>query len=179
MVDLVSTGAFGAALPVTVGEMTLSAWDIGAVWSIASFRDRTAAVTDALAPLGLRFPDPGESLRAEGGARIDWAGRGRALFSGPLPELSGLAAVTDAGSGLAACLLSGRGATLALNHLVPIDLSPRAFPEGRTARTLLGHMQVSLSREGDHAFGILAMRSMAGTLVHDLTRAMAQAGARG
>ena len=178
MVDLVATGAFGTSLPVTVGALTLGEWPIGDAHLIAPFRDRTDAVSEALAPYGLRFPAPGESLTAEGGARIDWAGRGRALYSGPLPDLAGLAAVTEAASGLAACRLEGPGAELALNHLVPIDLSPEAFPEGRTARTLLGHMSVSLSREGPEAFGLLAMRSMAGTLVHELTRAMRQSSAR-
>ena len=178
MVDLIATGAFGSALPVTLGDLTLVEWEIGEAHLIAPYRDRMSAVSEALAPFGLRFPDAGESLRAEGGARIDWAGRGRALYAGPLPDLAGLAAVTEAASGLAACRLSGTGAELALNHLVPMDLALETFPEGHTARTLLGHMTVSLSREGEEDFGLLAMRSMAGTLVHDLVRVMRQTAAR-
>ncbi|MEL6839146.1 MAG: sarcosine oxidase subunit gamma, partial [Pseudomonadota bacterium] len=67
---------------------------------------------------------------------------------------------------------SGAGVEDVLARLVPVDLRLATFKTGHTARTMLGHMSVAISRVGAQSFEIMAMRSMAGTLVHELETAM-------
>jgi len=87
--------------------------------------------------------------------------------------------VVDQGDGIAAVRLEGGGARDVLARLVPLDLRDGSFPEGATARTLLNHMAVTLTRVGAEAWEILAMRSMAATLVRELAEAMRHVAARG
>jgi sarcosine oxidase subunit gamma len=128
---------------------------------------------------GLPFPGPGETARSAE-ARILWAGPGRALLiGGELPEgLAERAAITDQGDGIAALGIAGPRVEAVLARLVPIDLRPGSFPPGRTARTLVGHMTASVTRVAGEAFEIMVMRSMAGTLLHDMTEAARLVAAR-
>jgi sarcosine oxidase subunit gamma len=57
-------------------------------------------------------------------------------------------------------------------------LGDRAFPEGATARTLLSHITVTLTRVGARAYEVMAMRSMAATLVREVAAAMRHVAAR-
>ena len=86
--------------------------------------------------------------------------------------------MAEQGDGLCALHLEGQAAAEVLARLVPLDLHEGAFPVGTTARTMLGHMVVSLTRQGPLAWEVLGMRSMAGTLVAELSHAMAQVAAR-
>jgi sarcosine oxidase subunit gamma len=74
--------------------------------------------------------------------------------------------------------LEGARAEEVLARLVPIDLRASTFAEGHCARTLLQPVTVSISRVGLDAFEILAFRSMAATLVHDLDTALQMVAAR-
>ena len=161
----------GLGLPLAVGGARLSEAVLGPVTSIAPFRGREAAVARALG--GIALPAPGRTERI-GEGRLVWTGPGRALLIGrPVPEgLSGIAAVVDQGDGIAAVLLEGPAAREVLARLVPLDLRDRSFPEGATARTLLNHMAVTLSRLGAEAYEVMAMRSMAATLVREMAEAM-------
>lgn len=167
----------GLGLPLTIGGATLSGADLGPVASIAPFRGREAAVARALG--GAVLPPPGRMERM-GEGRLIWAGPGRALLVGrPPPDgLTGIAAVVEQGDGIAAVLLEGPAARDVLARPVPIDLRDRSFPEGASARTLLNHMAVTLSRLGPGAWEVMAMRSMAATLVRELVEAMEHVAAR-
>ena len=101
------------------------------------------------------------------------------MVEGARPEgLDGLAAVTDQSDAWIVVRLEGAGAEDVLARLVPIDLRGRAFPQDSAARTLLGHMSVGIVRVPG-GFEIRAFRSMAGTLAHELGRAMRAVAARG
>ena len=67
--------------------------------------------------------------------------------------------------------LTGPAAAEVLARLVPIDLDPAAFPPGRVARTMLGHMMAVLIATPD-GYDILVMRSFTDTAAHDLSTAM-------
>ncbi len=178
MARLIAAQPFeGLGLPLSVGGSTLSARDPGPVWSIAPFRGHEAAVSRALG--GAALPQPGRQERM-GEARLLWAGPGRLLLVGREPPegLAPHAAVTDQGDGLACAVLEGPAGRDVLARLVPLDLSDDAFPEGATARTLLVHMAVTLTRTGAAAWEVLAMRSMAGTLVDETGHAMRRLAAR-
>ncbi len=167
MVDLIADGA-ARGLPVTLGRASLVGFDPGPVTSIAPFPGRAVP----------GFPTPGQVV-AQGAGRMVWAGRGMAFLIGaPAPDLQGQAAVTDQSDGWVWVTLSGADAVAVLARLVPLDLRPQAFPAGTTARSTLGHLPVLLIREAVDTFRIAAFRSMAGSLVHDLTGAMRAVAAR-
>lgn len=172
MAKLIATTACAGLLPRTIGEVTLTEVTLGPVTSIAPFAGQSDAVTKALAVEGLRFPAPGETVTS-GPARIIWAGQGRALLCGVEPPVSvaALAALTDQSDANAVLQIEGPATEAVLARLVPVDLRINVMPEGRTIRTLLGHLTVSVTRIGPMAFEIMAMRSMAGSLVHELVEA--------
>jgi sarcosine oxidase subunit gamma len=160
-----------------VGGARLSESGLGPVTSIAPFRGKEAAVARALG--GAALPHPGRTERI-GEGRLIWAGPGRCLLIGvPAPEgLHGLAAVVEQGDGIASTILQGPASRDVLARLVPVDLRDAAFPEVATARTLLVHMTVTLSRVGPEAWEILAFRSMGATLVREVAEAMRHVAAR-
>jgi sarcosine oxidase gamma subunit len=176
---LIATSACAGLLPLTIGAITLTEVVLGPVTSIAPFRGKSVAVTAALAVEDLRFPAPGETISA-GPARIIWAGQGRAFLCGVTPPmaLAGVAALTDQTDAAAVVRLDGAGAEAVLARLVPVDLRARAFPEGGTARTMVGHMTASITRVGAQSFEVMVMRSMAQTLVHELSEAAIGVAAR-
>jgi sarcosine oxidase subunit gamma len=173
--------AEGLGLPVEIGGIRLTAPDPGPLTLVAPFRGQDSAVSAALrAALGLDLPGPGET-RSGAQARAIWFGRRQVLVMGaevPTGALDGIAAVTDQSDGWAAFRLEGTGTDAVLARLTPLDLRPHAFPPGRTARTLVGHMAASLTRWNRDSCDILVFRSMAGTAVHDLTTAMHRRAAR-
>jgi sarcosine oxidase, subunit gamma len=179
VVDLIATAACAGLLPLRVGGVGLTEVDLGPVTSVAPFRGNAAKVGAALKKaLGVGFPGPGEALTGKSGRAI-WVGPGRALVTGALPDLGGLAALTDQADGIAVVRIEGPDVVAVLARLVPVDLRPSVFPEGRTARTLIGHMMASVTRVGPEALELMVFRSMAGTLVHELAEAARAVAARG
>lgn len=166
-------------LPITAGGVTLSEFAPGAITALAPFAGQDRALSEALrAAHGMGFPAPNRMERA-GDVRCLWTGRRQAFLMGSAP-VSGLeahAAVTDQSDAWACVTLDGIGADAVLARLVPLDLRARAFPDQAAARTLLQHMSVCVARDGDR-FLILAFRSMARTLAHELGEAMASVAAR-
>jgi heterotetrameric sarcosine oxidase gamma subunit len=174
--DLIATPALDKA-PVTRGGVTLSVADLGAITSIAPFSGHIAAVSAALRPLGLPFPEANRTI-AVAGARIVWTGRAQALLIGmPAPDLAGIAATTDQTDGWVALRLTGAAAAEALMRLVPLDLRAAAFPPGHAARSGLNHLPLILWREDD-GFVVLTFRSMARTAWHEIGAVLDAADAR-
>jgi len=103
------------------------------------------------------------------------------MLVGVTPDSSLLseASVVDQSDAWAIVILEGASAEDVLARLVPVDVRAARFKLGHTARTMLGHMTVSITRVGEQAFQIMAFRSMAKTLVHDLQRAMESVASRG
>lgn len=162
-------------LPLTLGGARLSEVDLGPVTLVSPFAGQTEAVARRL---GSETPSPGRMVLAEG-ARLLWVGPGKMLVLGrAVPDLSSLAAIVEQEDGLAGVVLEGPAGRDILARLVPLDLRDRSFPDGATARTLLNHMTVTLTRTGADAWEVMAMRSMAATLVRELREAMENVAAR-
>lgn len=182
MADLMASEA-GAGLPLKHGGCRLSLLADERRTLIAPFPGQAAAVSAALAALGLSFPAPGQVITAPG-ARIVWAGREQAMMSGAAPPvaLDSHAALSDQGDGWAGFMLAGTGgvwgAEAVLARLVPIDLRAGVFPPGRSARSFLGHLPMLLVRDTADAFEIFTYRSMAQSAVHELEEAMRAVAAR-
>jgi heterotetrameric sarcosine oxidase gamma subunit len=171
VVSLIAQSPAAGLLPRTVGGVILTEVDLGPVTLVAPFKGQTAKVNAALKKaLGLALPAPGQVTAGKGGTRAIWVGPGRALVCGAaVPDLAALAAVVDQSDASAVVRVEGAAVTDVLARLVPIDLRPAAFPEGTTARTLIGHMMASVTRVGPDAIELMVFRSMAGTLVRELT----------
>jgi sarcosine oxidase subunit gamma len=157
--------------PVDAGGTTLIELPQVPIASVAPFAGQEAAVNRALKRLGLGFPGPGRSL-ARGEARILWSGHGQAFLIGVEPPALPGAALTDQSDAWARLRLDGALALPALARLVPLDLRPAAFPADATARTMLGHMMLSITRSGAAAFDLMVFRSMAATAVHEISVAL-------
>ncbi len=145
---------------------------------IVPFRGREQAVSDALDALGLSFPAQNTCVTS-GDAALLWAGRGRALLTGvAAPDgLASDAALVSQTGARAVVLLSGPAMPDVLARLVPVDLRDGAFPVGAVALTLVGHMTAALRRT-PAGIEVAVMRSMAQTLVEEVTRAARNAAAR-
>ncbi|MCR8723193.1 sarcosine oxidase subunit gamma [Frigidibacter sp. ROC022] len=163
--------------PLDADGTTLIELPMEPITAISPFAGQEKAVNAALKPLGLRFPKPGQSL-ARGKARILWTGQDQAFLIGVAPpEIPG-AALADQSDGWARLRLTGALAEAALARLVPLDLRTGAFPLDATARSLLNHMPLSVTRTGTDSFDLMVFRSMATTAVHELDVAMRSVAAR-
>ncbi|MDO9524522.1 MAG: sarcosine oxidase subunit gamma [Gemmobacter sp.] len=168
----------GLHLPLTSGGITLSEDGVGPITSVAPFVGQDKAVTKALKPLGLTFPEPNSVVSGKASQMV-WTGRGQAFMIGAAPTdaLAACAALTDQSDGWACLRLQGPQAEAALARLVPLDLRPAAFGAGAAARSLLNHMPVILIRTGD-GIAVMVFRSMAATAVHEIKEAMDAVAAR-
>lgn len=165
-------------LPLTIGALTVEEMDAGPITSVTPFSGASGAALGRA--LGMPFPAPLQTT-TDGDARLIWVGQREALLIRAVPDasLGAYAAVVDQSDAWAVVTLRGEGGADALARLVPVDLRLRAFGEGATLRTQLGHMNASITRLDEQTFMIAVFRSMAGTLVHDLTTALEAVAARG
>ncbi len=167
MVRLVATDPFAGRLPLSGPGIAVSAADPGPMTLVMVRRGSAPRVA------GLPFPDPGRVSAAErGGKRLIWMAPGQALLTGAPPPAGRDLALVDQSDGWAVARVAGPAGPEVLARLVPLDLRPAAFAPGTTARTLIGHMTGSVTRIDGDTLELMVMRSMAGTLVHDLGRAI-------
>lgn len=181
MAELIARAASADLLPIEVGHARLEEVDLGRLTSLAPFSDRQADLSAALEKAyGVPYPGPNTAL-AKGSVQIIWFGRDLALLAGVDPDarLSQWAALTDQSDAWASVVLSGESSIDVLARLVPVDLRPARFGVGQTVRSLLGHMNVSITSQGSDRVLILVFRSMVETLVDELKEAMEAVAARG
>ena len=178
MDKLQAESACAGLLPLRVGTFEVVEGDVGPITSVSPFAGTSAHALQSA--LGMAFPAP-LSTTTSGDARCIWIGQGEALLMGTAPDaaLGALAAVVDQSDAWAVVTLTGAGGADVLARLVPVDMRLRAFPVGVTVRTQLGHMNASITRLTADEIMIAVFRSMAATLVHDLTSALEAVAARG
>ncbi|RXV66457.1 sarcosine oxidase subunit gamma [Roseovarius sp. A46] len=180
MVDLVEMTPCAGLVPVTAGALRLTEAAPGRMTVLAVFQGQEEALGRALAQAhGLGWPAPGEVIAGESGA-VQWFGRDLALLVGPEPDaaLADHAALTDQSDAWAVLRIEGPGATAVMARLTPLDLRDSVFGVGRTARTDVAHMAGAVTRAGTDAYDIMAFRSMAASLVHEVAMAMRRVAAR-
>ncbi len=179
--NLTAKSPFDGVLPVKIGSLTITEEEADVIHSVSPFKGQQKAVSELMSSAhGMGFPAPNRAT-GKAGARAVWFGPSQAMLIGTKPDagLSDIAAVVDQSDAWAVARLEGDGVEDALARLVPVDLRRQVFKRGHTARTLLFHMNASITRVGENAFQIMVFRSMAQTLVHDLKRAMEGVAARG
>lgn len=180
MADLIAKSPAHGLTPVEAGGVTLTEAPMAPIWAVMPYRGKRDALSKALEKAhGLRFPDPGALFDA-GDVRIAWSGLDQAFLMGVAPEakLAAHAALCDQSDAWARLVIEGPAARDVLARFVPIDLSSDACPPGSARRTLLGHMNALLLHPGKDRFEVVVFRSMVGTAVHDITRAMHSVAAR-
>lgn len=181
MVDLVAQTPLDGVPDRTIGTVTLSETDLGVLTSVAPFIGRDKALAEAFKSAhGMAWPAPGRTT-GKAGARAIWFGRDTVLLAGPEPDaaLNAYAALTLQSDAWTCVILSGADVEAVLARLVPLDLAAATFKRGHTARTMIQHMNGSVTRIGADSFLLMVFRSMAATLLHDLERAMESVAARG
>lgn len=172
MANLIAKTPCEGLLPLTTGTCMLSELLPDAVTSVAPAQGQEKSVSEALKKsFGAGFPAANRATGKEG-ARAVWSGAGQALLLGPAPGAIKGAAMTDQSDAWAVMRLDGADAEAVLARLVPVDLRAEHFKRGHTARTMLFHMNCSVTRVGATAFDIMVFRSMASTAVHELSTAM-------
>ena len=169
MANLIALTPCADLLPVEIGGVTLTEVLVDKLISFAPFSGRQ---DDVAAALGQALPNCNRRI-----GPVSWFGHGAWMVAGDV-ALNRAAAVTDQSDAWAIVQIEGAGAEDVLARLVPVDLRARTFAENHLAKTMLGHMSVTITRVGPQAFEIMVMRSMAATLVHELDVAMRGVAAR-
>lgn len=177
MVKLIENTPCAGLLPVAIGTVTISETDGGRITLIAPLKGQTKTVSEALkSTVGAGFPLPNRTLGTD--PRMIWCGKDQALLMGAdCPDLP-QAACVDHSDAWAIVRIDGADAAAVLARLTPLDLRAATFKRGHTARTLIGHMTGGITRLGAQNFEVMVMRSMAATLVHELTQAARNIAAR-
>lgn len=181
MVELIAKTPCDGLLPISVGDVSLTEVLPVSLTMVSARKGRLKACSELLKSVhGMAMPKPNRATGTQA-ARAIWFGRDQAMLVGAMPDsrLRNDASLVDQSDAWAVVALEGNGAEDVLARLVPVDLRAARFKRGHTARTMLGHMTVSVTRVGERAFQIMVFRSMAKTLVHDLQRAMESVAARG
>ena len=179
MLELIAKSPLASLLPISCGSVSLSEDVVGCISLIASKKGQEAQLSGVLkAAHGMALP---ATNRVTGRvcARCVWFGQ-QYLLMGPEPDpsLNSVARLTDVSDGYAVVLAQGSEIEHVLARLVPVDVSRAVYKRGQTARTLIQHINGSLSRVSETAFQIIVFRSMALTLIHDIERAMQSVAAR-
>ncbi len=173
MVDLIALTPCAGLLPISQDGIEVTEVAVERLMSVAPFAGQDKAVSAALKDQiggGLA----GVNRRT---GVVTWFGHGTWMVGGDV-ALDGLAAVTYQSDAWAVVQIAGAGVEDVLARLVPVDLRAQQFKKNHVAKTMLGHMSVTITRVGADAFEIMVMRSMAATLVHDLRTAMRGVAAR-
>ncbi len=181
MADLIARSPCMGLLPLEQGGVSVTELDPGPMTLVAPYKGQAAALSKAMKVAhGVGFPAANTTETGKG-VEAAWFGRDQALLIGAVPDaaLADHAALSDQGDAWAVVRVAGEGAEDVLARLIPVDLRDSAFPPGRSIRTQIGHMAGAVTRLPDGAVRLMVFRSMAGTLVHDLDRAMTHCAARG
>jgi len=161
---------------VTLGEVSFAL-----AWNVRGNPAHSSFVSGAERLLGMPLPlQPNTSTR-RAGKTVLWLGpRSWLLVAGPaLPRNefdvtrgalnAAGGALFDVSSSYVGWMIAGAGATRALNRSCPLDLHPSAFPAGRCAQSMLGHINAVFYKPDERpAFIVMVARSLAVDAWRDL-----------
>tara|TARA_B100000768_G_scaffold71391_1_gene68424 strand:+ start:142 stop:693 length:552 start_codon:yes stop_codon:yes gene_type:complete len=179
VVELSFLSATGSELPIKIGNV--SATEVNAsLHLVAPFHGKsTQAAKVVNNEMGLDWPGIHE-LKRKGKSYAFWFDHNHIAFMGkaPLAKLARVAAVTDVSDGWCIVDVCGNDVRDVLARLTPLDIRKKYFKTGMTQRSMIMHAQASISCVEKSQFRLMVFRSMAQTLLHDLTTAMKSVAAR-
>lgn len=167
MAKLIALTPCAQLLPIAHGDIEVSEVSPDNLVSVSPFAGQNKAVSAALK----EQISSGLCAVNRRSGQVTWFGHGIWMVAAAV-RLDGLAAVTEQPDAWAVVQIAGSGVEDVLARLVPVDLRAQVFKTNHVAKTMLGHMSVTITRTGPAKFEIMVMRSMARTLVHDLDVAM-------
>ena len=179
MVDLYKTPAAASALPLEIGTVYAEEVETS-LFLVAPFDKKSRQAAAVLyAEMGMQWPET-HKLRRTGASYAFWFDHAHIALMGIQPPVKILqyAAVTDISDGWCVVDISGPNVRDVLVRVTPLDMRVKSFKMGMTQRSMLMHMQASISCFGKSKFRLMVFRSMARTLVHDLVIAMESVAAR-
>ncbi|SIQ98517.1 N-methylglutamate dehydrogenase subunit D [Rhizobium sp. RU20A] len=159
----VATGRFGAAFDSS-RSLTLTALPEGHVLHLL-------AAPGAVPHAGAITAAGGGTLRAYAPGQWFVVGDERLTASQKAEiagRLAGVADVVDTSHGRVRMALSGAAVERVLAKGTAVDLAPSAFPVGRSATTLVGHISVQITRTGEQSFELMVLRGFAESLWDEL-----------
>jgi sarcosine oxidase subunit gamma len=161
---LVRRPAIKAGAPRRFGDVTLEAIGDGTILELLG-KPGTAEIVGALqtrGPFSVRTAGPGQWFAVSD----------RSLAPGEIDDctkdIAAIASVVDQSHGRVRIRVSGAPVRSVLAKGTGVDLHPAAFPLGRAAMTLIGHIGVNLARTAADTFEVLVLRSFAEDLWHEL-----------
>lgn len=168
MVKLIAETPLAGHLPLVVGSLRLFEVSYDCIQGVAPFKGQEQSVRQVIkSSLKAELPLPNRVI-----GPVHWVGPGQYLILGDwVSDLDGKAAVTDQSDAWAIMAVQGADVEAVLARLIPIDLRFPIFSQGQTARTLVGHMTASVTRVSADRIDVMVMRSMAGTLAHEVSKA--------
>ena len=168
MVELVAQSPLQGLLPVDAGQLSLKEVIYDQIQSVAPFSGQEQPVRQAVKQAtGAELPLPNRII-----GPVLWVAPGQYLILDDWVDgLEDMAAITDQSDAWAVLSVEGPNVEDVLARLIPIDLRFTVFSDGQTARTLIGHMTASVTRRASDRLELMVMRSMAGTLVHEVSKA--------
>lgn len=169
----------------TIGSVTLEEVSDLAILSIAAPLDGEAALHKVVdKKLGAQWPSIGTSTLTPHGHRLLGlqADMIFAVFAHPggraersiQDQLGADCYVTDQSDAFVVLAVAGSGVKDALERICPLDLSSKAFPVGCTLQTSMEHIGVTISKQSEDCFWLLAATSYAGSLCHAMETAVIQ-----
>lgn len=180
MVELTANSPLDLWLPISLGHCDISEIIPQGITSISPFKaNKNNNYTELNAVLPHKYPNANRATGKDGN-RLIWMSHDTAFLIGPAPEkiTAKHAATVDQSDGWVIVRVAGDDCEKVLARLTPIDVRAHHFKRGYTARSMINHLNVSITRVGANAFDLMVMRSFARTLVEDLTEAMKTVAAR-
>ena len=179
MVDLYATAAAATALPLKIGTVYVEEVETS-LFLVGPFDKKLKQAAAVLVTqMGLEWPTA-HVMKRTGVAYALWFDHAHIALMGvePSAKLLQYAAVTDVSDGWCIVDISGPEVRDVLARVTPLDMRSKSFKTGMTQRSMLMHMQASISCLGKSHFRVMVFRSMALTVVHDLAVAMESVAAR-
>ena len=179
MVDLIAVSPVRGVMPLKIGtvvveEVQTSLFTVGAPKVLSkNLLKMVKSMT------GMDWPNICQ-IKSKDTISLMWFDHAHVAIMGvtPTPQLKKIAAVTDVSDAWLIVDIDGIDARKVLSRVTPTDMRRKRFKTGMTQRGDLMHMQASISCIAEHRFRIMVFRSMAQTLVHELTVAMKSVAAR-
>ncbi len=158
--ELIHRPVLASAKPLGSGRIRLTPLPEGTVLQVFGPAAQGTALSEATARAGL-------SLRPNG------PGQWYAVSDAPArPELPDRFSVVDQSHGRVRIAIEGDAVEQVLAKGTGIDLS--RFEVGHATSTLVGHVGAHLTRTAADRFELMPLRSLAGSLWHDLERMAAE-----
>jgi sarcosine oxidase, subunit gamma len=154
--------------------VTLAVFDIALAWNVRGDAAQRAFVDAAREALGLALPLQANTSTRAGEAVLLWLGprswlyvvtghSARDDFDAAREAINATGgALFDVSSSYVASMVSGEASARVLNRGCPLDLHPAAFPPGRCAQSVFGHVNALVYRPDERwAFVVMVARSFA------------------